>query len=144
MMAEVEAALAWVRESETLLATGALLSIVTFVGTLVAMPILIARIPPDYFARESVLFSGRRNRPWVWLSLVGKNLLGLVLVVMGVLMLVLPGQGILTILIGLSLIDFPGRRRLELRLARSRQVRRVIGWIRRRAGSPPLVYPDEV
>ncbi len=52
-----------------------------------------------------------------------------------------PGQGILTILIGLSLLDFPGKRKMELKLIRLRAVRRGINWIRARAQQPPLDLP---
>ena len=52
-----------------------------------------------------------------------------------------PGQGILTILIGLSLLDFPGKRKMELKLIRLRAVRRGINWIRARAQQPPLELP---
>jgi len=52
-----------------------------------------------------------------------------------------PGQGILTILIGLSLLDFPGKRNLELKLIRLRTVRKAINWIRARAQQPPLELP---
>jgi hypothetical protein len=59
---------------------------------------------------------------------------------MGLAMLVLPGQGILTILIGVMLLDFPGKRRWELWLIRRRGVRHSIDWIRQRAARPPLDY----
>ena len=57
-----------------------------------------------------------------------KNLLGLVLLAAGLAMMVLPGQGIITILIALTLLNFPGRRRLELYLIRQRHVRGAVDW----------------
>ena len=71
-----------------------------------------------------------------------KNVLGLILLAAGLAMMVLPGQGIITILIALTLLNFPGRRKLELRIIRQRHVRNAVDWIRRRAGSPPLVIPE--
>jgi hypothetical protein len=50
----------------------------------------------------------------------------------------LPGQGVLTILAGLSLLSFPGKRRLQLRLLRIPAIHRAIDALRRRAGRPPL------
>ena len=76
-----------------------------------------------------------------WLAL--KNLLGLLLMVMGVAMLVLPGQGILSILIGLSLMNFPGKYRLERYIAGRRPIRKSLNWIRARAGVEPLKILEE-
>jgi hypothetical protein len=71
-----------------------------------------------------------------------KNALGIVLVVAGLVMLIVPGQGLLTIAVGLMLIDFPGKYRLERWLATRRPVWRSINWLRKRAGRAPLSRPD--
>ena len=65
------------------------------------------------------------------------------LVLMGLAMLVLPGQGVLTLLIGISLLDFPGKRKLEKKIVRAPTVHRAIDAIRRRAGQPPLLLPEK-
>jgi hypothetical protein len=70
--------------------------------------------------------------------LVAKNVCGLILILAGVVMLVLPGQGMLTIVLGIMLLNFPGKYRLERRVARMRPVARSINWMRARAGHPPL------
>jgi len=70
--------------------------------------------------------------------LIGKNVLGYAFIVAGIIMLVLPGQGMLTILIGITLVNFPGRYRLERWFVSRRPVLRSINWLRRRAGQPPL------
>jgi len=62
----------------------------------------------------------------------------LVLILAGVAMLVLPGQGMLTIVLGIMLLNFPGKYRLERRVARMRPVARSINWMRARGGHPPL------
>jgi len=118
------------------------LSLVILVGTVVLAPLVVARMPSDYFARPEPGRWSRRHpllRGALW---AGRNLLGAILVVAGVAMLVLPGQGILTILIGLVVLEFPGKRDLELRLVRRPRVRRALDWIRARAKRPPLVLPD--
>jgi len=120
-------------------------SVVTFIMGIVAVPLLVIRIPADYFAR------GRRSRMLLAgkppairaVLLVGKNFLGWVLVAAGILMLVLPGQGILTILIGLMLLDFPGKFRVERWIVAHRPVLKFINWIRERAGRPPLVLEKQ-
>ena len=74
-------------------------------------------------------------------SLCIKMLVGVWLVLMGILMLVLPGQGILTLLIGISLLDFPGKRGLEKKIVGMPAVHNAINKIRSRAGQPPMVLP---
>ena len=73
-----------------------------------------------------------------WSLLVGKNLLGWVVILLGIAMLVLPGQGILTIVIGMILINFPGKYRLERWIITRDSVLRAINAIRKRSGRAPL------
>ena len=68
-----------------------------------------------------------------------KNLFGVILLLGGMAMLVLPGQGILTILIGLSLLDFPGKRALERRIVGRPLVLQAINRIRRKFNKSPLL-----
>ena len=70
---------------------------------------------------------------------IGKNVLGAIFVVAGLIMLVLPGQGIFTILIGIMLLDFPGKYRLERWIVARRPVLQSINWLRQRAGRAALV-----
>ncbi len=53
-------------------------------------------------------------------------------------MLVLPGQGIITLLVGLMLLEFPGKQRLLQRVLGQRQVLRAVNRLRQRAGRGPL------
>jgi hypothetical protein len=112
----------------------------------VLAPIVIVRMPADYFVRPEAVAS-RPQRGVTRLVLHAlKNVLGVVLILIGIAMLVLPGQGILTLLCGLSLLNFPGKRKLERRLLHIPAVERVIQLIRRKAGRPPLQLdrgPDE-
>jgi len=126
----------WIKAHETLIAWLGGIGILMFLGSLVAMPLIIVLMPRDYFLRmESGLL---RAGPLRRVLHVIKNLIGGILFLAGTAMLVLPGQGLLTILIGLSLIDFPGKHRLQLRLVRNPRIRRSIQWIRHKAGRPPL------
>jgi hypothetical protein len=130
----------WLSEHQTILWLIAAASLVIFLATLFTLPAIIVRIRPDYFAHEK-----RPPSRWVHCSapvraaiLVAKNALGLVLIVAGMVMLGLPGQGLLTMLVGFLLIDFPGKYRLERWLIARRPVSRPINWLRRRAGRAPL------
>lgn len=97
---------------------------------------------------ESRLINATRKRPHVMLingsvSLVINSLkiiIGVVLLLCGIAMLVLPGQGLLTILIGLSLIPFPGKKRLEQTILARKSVRYSLNWIRTKASKEPFVF----
>jgi hypothetical protein len=79
----------------------------------------------------------------LWLlGVLLKNLLGVALVLAGVAMLVLPGQGVLTILLGLMFMNFPGKRRLEQRIVQQPTVFQAMNWMRARAHQPPLERLD--
>jgi hypothetical protein len=105
---------------------------------------IIIKLPKDYFVEEKRrrLQSLVRYPTLRVVVAIVKNVLGAVLVVAGVIMLVAPGQGLLTIVVGLMLLDFPGKYRLERWLVTRRQVWRSIQWLRKRARRPELVRPE--
>ena len=137
--------LRWAGEHPTVLAWLFGLSLALFLGSLVLIPILISRMRPDYFVTpnaESYTWLGRHPVARSIARLL-KNLLGAVLLFAGLVMMVLPGQGIITLLVALSLLEFPGKRSLELRLIRQQHVSSVINWTRSRAGQPLLIIPND-
>ena len=121
---------------------GVLIFVVTFSISLAIVSVIMVKIPADYFKedRASKLFA---DKPRVvrYLLIAGKNLLGFILVVLGILMSIpgVPGQGILTILLGVMLLDFPGRRRLEHKLVSRPQVLNTINKLRHKFDKPKLV-----
>ncbi len=95
----------------------------------------------DRFKGEGPTEVGRDQHPIVrGLAAVGRNLLGVVLVVLGAIMAVpgVPGQGLLTMLIGLTLVSFPGKRRLERRLIQRPMLLHAVNRLRARFARPPL------
>jgi hypothetical protein len=105
------------------------------------IPFLIVRLPADFYAESNHrrrLFQDRPMLRIVFLAV--KNMLGACLLVAGILMLVLPGQGLLTILAALALLDFPGKRRLEMRILHQPAILRSINWLRERGGRKPLSF----
>jgi hypothetical protein len=119
-------------------------SVVMFLGSLVAIPFLVSRMRADYFvtSRPSLeSWTGRHPVLRIAARII-KNALGVALLAAGFAMLVLPGQGVITMFLGLTLLDFPGKRRLELHIMRQRPVRHAINWIRTKAKRPPLILPD--
>jgi hypothetical protein len=132
--------IAWLLEPAVLTAL-AVVSAALFVLSAAGVPWFLARVPTDYFSRRELeqMAIARGPRPlWRIVLRVMKNLLGLVLVAAGLAMILLPGQGLLTIFVGLLFLEFPGKRRLERRLIAWKPIYRAINGLRRRAGRPPL------
>ncbi|MCB1704610.1 MAG: hypothetical protein KDI17_07095 [Halioglobus sp.] len=119
------------------------LSLLAVVATLIAVPWIVVRLPHDYFSREDrVAWRTSPGRPIVVLVLgVLKSLLGFLLIVLGLIMLLTPGQGILTVLIGFLLMDFPGKYRVERWLVLRPGVLRGLNWLRQRRGHQPFDVP---
>ncbi len=134
----------WINENGVILGWLGVLSVIMFIGTLMIIPVLVARIPADYFEdKQRHISRTRRIHPVIYMILVvAKNLIGIILILAGIVMLVLPGQGVLTILIGISLTNFPGKYTLERKLVSQPNVFKAINWLRERAGKPPLVHPE--
>jgi hypothetical protein len=116
--------------------------VISFTASLALVSVVLVKLPANYFhsshARE---FWTDRHRAIRWGGLVLKNFVGLILIVLGVLMSLpgVPGQGILTILLGLIMLDIPGKRPLETSLVKRPKVLQSINRLRERFGKPPLI-----
>jgi hypothetical protein len=121
---------------------GISLALVTFVGSLLVMSFLLVKVPAmsfqDFHSRD---FWVDRHPVLRLTARSGKNILGALLVVVGVILSLpgVPGQGVLTILVGVMLLDLPGKRRLERRIVGRPRILRAINRLRKRFGGPPLV-----
>ena len=116
-------------------------SAVVFILSLSSLPWLVAKIPEDYFVPK-------KRQPTDWksqhplirlLTLIGKNLLGYGLILAGLLMLFLPGQGVLTLVTGVLLIDYPGKFRIERRIVSTPAILNGLNWLRAKANKSPLI-----
>jgi len=137
--------LTWMREYQGLLEWLAGMSLLMFVVTLVALPLVIIFLPEDYFVRDRRDPARQtRRHPAVWLTLtILKNALGVVLFVAGLVMVALPGQGLLTMLIGVTLVNFPGKFALERRIVSRPSVANTLNRIREKAGRTRLELPQK-
>ncbi len=120
-------------------------SLFTFIGTLILVPFLLTRLPADYFTH------GKRHRaPWAdqhplvrFFLLACKNFLGLIFFLAGIIMLFLPGQGLLTMVMGIVLLDLPGKYKMERWLIAKPSIFKSINWLRQRSGHPPLLRKEK-
>ena len=139
-MNSINALILWFsNHPEVLIGLGAS-SILIFIISILGISWFVAQIPEDYF-----LSSKRKPSKWQehkpilrLVVLFGKNIIGFSLIIGGLLMLVLPGQGLLTIVTGLLLINYPGKYKLEQKLVKIPSVFRALNWIRVKAKKPPL------
>ena len=132
--------LIWVQQNQGLLGQLGLFSAVSGIVGVIGLPLLIVYLPADYLIREKR--PARERHPILKATfLAAKNLIGISCIIFGILLLVLPGQGIVTILIGLALTDMPGKDNLLHRIAGNRPVAGFLNRIRRRASKAPFEMP---
>jgi hypothetical protein len=125
---------------EALLGWLGAISLLMFVGSLITVPLVIVWLPKDFLRQEQKL---SRNWPQ-YVSVpffVLKNGLGVLFVLSGLAMLILPGQGLLTLFAGLILINFPRKRILIRRIVGQKRIFRGINRLRTRFGKPKFELP---
>jgi len=122
----------------------ALISVLISCLYAIAVVIAVVCMRPDHFVQKATAVKNwQGHHPFFHgLFKVLKNLAGLGIIVSGLAMLVLPGQGVLTMLIGLTLLDFPGKRRLEIWFLRRSSILNGINRIRKKARRAPLILPN--
>lgn len=114
-------------------------SVIGFIGSLIAIPLILVRLPADYFDTRTPRHWMKDHHPVLRLfGSVVKNVVGAVFLLAGFAMLFLPGQGLLTMLIGISLMDFPKKRELEAKMVGQPTLLSVINGMRRQFDKPPL------
>ena len=137
-----EKIISWSSMNSDLLFLLGSLSIFILITSVFMMVLIISFLPEDYFKSENRnLISSVQNSRYPLLKLlvlITKNFFGILLLLSGILMLVLPGQGILTIITGLVFMDYPGKYKFERKLLKQKGVINSINWIRSRLNKQPL------
>ncbi len=107
-----------------------------------AIVLVMVKIPANYFSSHYAQ-DFLPNSHWTvkWGAVILKNLLGVLLIALGVVLSLpgVPGQGLLTILLGLIMLDIPGKRPLEARIIQRPTIQGAINKLRARFNKPPLV-----
>ena len=119
------------------------LSILILIFSIMGLGWFISQIPADYFIHEK-----RQADNWNKYSsetrvviIIVKNVVGIAMLISGLLLLILPGQGILTMIIGILLIDYPGKFKLEQKIISIPSVFRGLNWFRAKSKKSYLRHP---
>jgi len=117
------------------------ISVFMFLGFLLAIPILILRLPTDYFLNQAT--PNHKKDKTMSISrriyVILKNVLGIVFILAGIALFFLPGQGIITLLIGISLLNIPGKHHLFLIIFKQKRVLRSMNRLRARFNKPAFL-----
>jgi hypothetical protein len=121
---------------------GVALFLISLVLSFSAIVLVVVKIPANYFSSHYQR-DFLPNSPFFvrWGAVILKNLLGIFLILIGIVLSLpgVPGQGLLTILLGLIMLDIPGKRPIEAKIISRPAIQNVINKIRARFNKPPLV-----
>ena len=130
----------FIHNHEVLLIWLTIASIIGFIGSLLVIPWILIQIPSDYFS-----YSKRKKHQWGsyppiirLVLLLIKNIFGVIFIISGIIMLFIPGQGIITIIIGIILTDFPYKYKIERWIINRPAILRSINKLRVKAKQSPL------
>lgn len=107
-----------------------------------AIALVMVKIPENYFSShyERDFMPGSS---WLvrWGAVILKNMLGVFLVALGIVLSLpgVPGQGFLTIFLGIIMLDIPGKRPWEAKIIKRPSILSTINNLRARYNKPPLV-----
>jgi hypothetical protein len=139
----ISSSIAYLTEHAVLLM---IVSAISLVIGMLLLPVFINRIPVDYFnhPHREYLPSSTRHPVMRLVIMSFKNLLGIFFLCTGFLMLFLPGQGLLTLLVGLIIMNYPGKYALERWLIQRPYVLPAVNWLRAKYDHPPLLMPHDL
>jgi len=131
-------------QHQVLLGVVGILSAIMFVASILSLPFLISLIPVDYFQNPEPYRAHRKFKHPVIrvLILSAKNIAGWLLIFAGIVMLLLPGQGLIALSMGVILINFPGKRKVVCKMIGNQRIFRSINWLRKRRHKEPLRAPE--
>lgn len=120
---------------QTLLIYISVFSFALLVAMILFTPYLVGKIPTDYFINE--IYDKNQDS---FIIVLLKNLIGLILLLLGFIMLFTPGQGVITILLGLMIMQFPRKRKLEKKIIANKNALKILNWLREKNNKEPLKW----
>ena len=140
----IEGLLNWIETHRSVLVWAGFFSLITVLITALSVPFIINMLSDDYFIREKRRSSLKTPSQYILftVTIVIKNLIGILLFMSGFLMLFVPGQGLITIFISLMFIDFPCKWKLQKKVVRNKKIHSVLNWIRKKGKKHEFIIPD--
>lgn len=132
--------LSWLSDYTLFVSAAAAVSIALMILSCAATPWFVASLPSDYL--QPKVSGSRTYSLFNILILVFRNIVGLALIILGLIMMVTPGPGLIGLLVGVSLAEFPGKHRILISIAIQPDVFKSLNWMRMRHGKAPFDYPD--
>lgn len=122
------------------IALGLSFTVITIIASYGLIVIGMIKIPADYFSSTYVREINKDNHFSIrWTAFIVKNIVGFLMIIAGVIMIFTPGPGVPTILLGLILMDIPGKRPLEAKLIQRPMVLSAVNDLRAKYNKPPLI-----
>lgn len=122
------------------IAWGAIITLISVIISYGAIIIGMIKIPADYFSSSYAKeIKSDKHFTLRWTALIVKNIIGFLLIIAGIIMIFTPGPGVPTILLGLIMMDIPGKRPLEARLINRPMVLSAVNDLRAKYKKPPLI-----
>jgi hypothetical protein len=131
----------WISDNYRVIQWIGLVSVLLFFLSLFILRCVIVRLPDDYFVIDSPA-SNKHSGNLIDLALrVAKNLFGFLLIICGIILLFIPGQGLVTIVLGAWIIDLPWIIKIKRKFVYSRLVKGALNWIRSKNGVSLFKFP---
>ena len=131
----------WIRDNDQLIQWVGIVSIVLFFLSLFLLRYVILRLPEDYFIKVSSISKSNSKSLKKIIVRIAKNALGFLLTISGIILLFTPGQGMITILIGLCLIDLAFVNQWKKKMIYNSKVQKALNWIRSKKSVKPFNFP---
>ena len=128
----------WINDHYQIIQWIGIASILFFFLSIFIMHFVITKLPHDYFL-DNISHSSKNHKNLLFR--VVKNLSGLLLAISGIILLFIPGQGLLTIALGLCLIDIPCIEIIKKRFILSALVKKTLNWVRLKKDLPEFNFP---
>jgi uncharacterized membrane protein len=131
----------WISDNYRLIQWVGIAFVLLFFLSLFILRCVIVRLPDDYFLNDSSALN-KRSENLISLALrVAKNLFGFLLIICGIILLFIPGQGLATIVLGAWIMDLPWIIKIKRKFVYSRLVKRTLNWVRSKNGISLFKFP---
>ena len=131
----------WISDNYRLIQWVGIAFVLLFFLSLFILRCVIVRLPDDYFLNDSSALN-KRSENLISLALrVAKNLFGFLLIICGIILLFIPGQGLVTIVLGAWIMDLPWIIKIKRKFVYSRLVKRTLNWVRSKNGISLFKFP---